>query len=173
MAYNRSADKSQFNAYKSRLGADAPKKFAEFQQIKYNDSKQYADLVGYYIYKGENPESGHNFYEANKAIQQLRSDGGIKATGTIVAPPHGNRVKTLNDHAKLRFAERDITQAWAQGIVDGADFALKQRLGTQYVYYSNGGMVVLNDIGEIGTAGTLDEQGKLLYDEVMKYVGKQ
>ncbi len=173
MAYNRSADKAQFYAYKSRLGADAPKTFAEFQQIKYNDSKRYADLVGYYIYKGENPESGHNFYEANKAIQELRSAGGIKATGTIVAPPRGNQIKTLNDHAKLRFAERGIAQAWTQGIVDGADFALKQRLGTQHVYYSNGGMVVLNDIGEVGTAGMLDEQGKLLYDEVIKYVRKQ
>ena len=59
---------------------------------------------------------------------------------------------------------------WTQNIIDNADFALKQRRGTQYAFYTSGGFAVLDNNGEIGTAGQLDERGKLLYDEVMKHV---
>lgn len=44
MGYNESADKKQFEAYKSRLGADAPKSFKAFQAVKYDDSDKYAAL---------------------------------------------------------------------------------------------------------------------------------
>ena len=35
MLYNEKADKEQFNAYKSRLGSEAPRKFSDFQNMKY------------------------------------------------------------------------------------------------------------------------------------------
>ena len=36
MVYNESADKEQFARYKERLGDDAPRKFKDFQKIKYD-----------------------------------------------------------------------------------------------------------------------------------------
>ena len=39
-----------------------------------------------------------------------------------------------------------------------------------YAFYTSEGFAVLDNNGEIGTAGQLDERGKLLYDEVMKHV---
>ena len=65
-------------------------------------------------------------------------------------------------------AERGITQEMAQQIIDNADFAIKQRRGSQYAYYTKDGFAVLDNNGVLGTTGPLDEGGKTLYDEVMK-----
>ena len=169
MWYNESADKKQYENYKARLGADAPKSFAAFQQLKYN-SENYKDLTGYYRYKGANPTSDRRFWTAHKAVKALHDEGKVRTTGTLVAPPLGRVAIKANEHAEKRFASRGITLEWTQNIVDNADFALKQRKGTQYAFYTSEGFAVLDNNGEIGTAGQLDERGKLLYDEVMKHV---
>lgn len=173
MWYNESADKKKYENYKARLGDEAPKSFKAFQQLKYDNPEQYKDLAGYYRYRGYNPSSDKRFYEAHKAVKALHDSGKIRATGTLVAPPQGRTVADINDHAKGRFAERGLTKDWAQGIIDNADFALKQRRGTQYAYYTSTGFAVLDINGEVGTAGQLDERGQLLYDEVMKHVGRK
>ena len=169
MWYNESADKKQYESYKARLGADAPKSFTAFQQLKYN-SEDYKDLTGYYRYKGANPTSDKRFWTAHKAVKSLHDEGKVRMTGTLVAPPLGRVAIKANEHAEKRFASRGITLEWTQNIIDNADFALKQRKGTQYAFYTSEGFAVLDNNGEIGTAGQLDERGKLLYDEVMKYV---
>lgn len=169
MRYNESADKKQYENYKARLGADAPKSFAAFQQLKYN-SEGYKDLTGYYRYKGANPTSDKRFWTAHKVVKALHDEGKVRTTGTLVAPPLGRVAVKANEHAEKRFASRGITLEWTQNIIDNADFALKQRKGTQYAFYTSKGFAVLDNNGEIGTAGQLDERGKLLYDEVMKHV---
>ena len=169
MWYNESADKKQYENYKARLGADAPKSFAAFQQLKYN-SENYKDLTGYYRYKGANPTSDRRFWTAHKSVKALHDEGKVRTTGTLVAPPLGRVAIKANEHAEKRFASRGITLEWTQNIIDNADFALKQRKGTQYAFYTSEGFAVLDNNGEIGTAGQLDERGKLLYDEVMKHV---
>lgn len=88
----------------------------------------------------------------------------------MVAPPQGRTVVSINDHAKARFEERGLTKEWTQEIIDNADFAIKQRKGTQYAYYTNEGFAVLDINGQVGTAGPLDARGQLLYNEVMKHV---
>ena len=169
MWYNETADKKQYENYKARLGADAPKSFAAFQQLKYN-SEDYKDLIGYYRYKGANPTSDKRFWTAHKAVKALHDEGKIRTTGTLAAPPPGRVAVKANEHAEKRFASRGITLEWTQNIIDNADFALKQRKGAQYAFYTSEGFAVLDNNGEIGTAGQLDERGKPLYDEVMKYV---
>lgn len=42
MAYNENADKEQYKRYKECLGADAPKSFKEFQNLKYSNPDGYA-----------------------------------------------------------------------------------------------------------------------------------
>ncbi len=169
MSYNEKADRVQFEKYKSRLGADAPKSFAAFQQLKYN-SEDYKDLTGYYRYKGANSTSDKRFWTAHKAVKALHDEGKVRTTGTLVAPTLGRVAIKANKHAEKRFTSRGITLEWTQNIIDNADFALKQRKGTQYAFYTSEGFAVLDNNGEIGTAGQLDERGKLLYDEVMKHV---
>lgn len=171
MAYNISSDKKQFEAYKARLGDEVPKTFEEFQSLKYDNPTAYNDLTGYYSYKGNNPDSNRGLYNANNAVKALRSTGAIRATGTVTNAPRGRSIVTINEHAQEAMQRRGITQEMAQSIIDNAQFALKQRKGTQYAFYSSDGYAVLDNDGMLTSIGQLDEGGKLLYDEVMKNAG--
>ena len=173
MRYNELKDSDQYAAYRERLGNNAPKSFVAFQKLKYSDKKGYDDLVSYYRYKGNNPTSEKSFYEADKMVKNLRELGKIRTTGVIVAPPTNRNIVKLSDHAIARLSERGITEEGVQSIIDHAHFAVKQRNGTQYAFYTSDGFAVLDDIGVIGTAGPLDERGKILYNEVIKHVAKR
>ena len=168
MGYNTSTDTKQFEAYKARLGDEAPKSFADFQKLKYDSPTAYNDLAGYYRYKGNNPDSNRGLYNANNAAKAMRAAGTLKTKGTITVAPKGRSIVDINTHAAKRMAERGITQEMAQQIIDNADFAIKQRRGSQYAYYTKDGFAVLDNNGVLGTTGPLDEGGKTLYDEVMK-----
>lgn len=171
MLYNKEADKEQYNKYKARLHGEVPRKFSDFQNMKYWDAEKYQYLSGYYRYKGNNPSSGKEFYDANLLMKSLKAEGGIKATGTLVAPTRKIVITGENDHAKKQMKGRNLTRDWCADVIKNADFAIKQRKGTQYVYYSNQGMVTIAVDGEIGTAGPLDIGGQLLHSEVIKIVG--
>lgn len=168
---NQTADKEQLKQYRSLLGNEAPRSLADFQTLKYDNPTAYDDLTGYYRYKNNNPNSNRGFYNANKAVKDLRSTGSIKATGTVTNAPKGRSIVTVNEHAAQRMAERDITLKAAQNIIKNAKFALKQRKGTQYAFYSSEGYAVLDNDGMLTSIGWLDEGGKTLYDEVMKNAG--
>ena len=170
MAYNESADKVQFGLYKERLGSDAPKSFKDFQKIKYDAPDLYDNLNGYYKYKENNPDSNINFYNADKAIKELRASGQIRAKGIVTSPPRDRVIIQPNDHALKRMQERNITIEKAQSFINDADFALKQRKGTQYAYYTSEGFAVLDNEGVLNSVGLLDDGGKKLYQEVMRYV---
>lgn len=168
---NYTADKEQLGKYRAVLGKEAPRTIADFQTLKYDNPTAYDDLTGYYRYKNNNPNSNRGFYNANKAVKDLRSTSSIKATGTVTNAPKGRSIVTVNEHAAQRMAERDITLKTAQNIIKNAKFALKQRKGTQYAFYSSEGYAVLDNDGMLTSIGWLDEGGKTLYDEVMKNAG--
>ncbi len=52
IVYNTSADTKQFKDYKARLGDKAPKSFADFQKLKYDNPDGYAALKTAYADKG-------------------------------------------------------------------------------------------------------------------------
>lgn len=170
MRYNETADKEQHRAWKSRIKSETPSKFVDFQTLKYDTPTAYEDLAGYYRYKGNNPTSNRNFYNANSAIKTLRSTNVIRATGTVTNAPKGRLIVEINQHAHEAMQRRGITQEMAQSIINNAQFALKQRKGAQYSFYSSDGYAVLDNDGMLTSIGQLDEGGKKLYDEVMKYV---
>lgn len=169
MVYNESADRKQYAEYKERLGKYAPRSFDKFRNVKYRDSEQYTDLKAYYQYKRLNTESDKRFYEANKAMQKLSKAGQIKATGTVVKR---NRIVVTGkrDHAKAQMLARNIDDKTVQQIIDKSDFALKQQNGGVYSFYSSKGFAAVNLNGELRTVGPLNEGGKILYKEIMKYV---
>ena len=171
MVYNESADKKQYQEYRSRLGRDMPNGgFSTFQKLKYTDSAAYEDLKAYFRYKGISPQSDRRFFEANKKFIQLKQEGKVRAKGTIISPPRDKKIIESNDHSILSFAERNMTQKDAQNIVDSALFALEQRKGQQHSFYSEKGYAVVNTEGLLTSVGWLDDGGKLLYKEVSKYV---
>lgn len=170
MLYNEKADKEQFADYKARLGSDAPKKFSDWQNLKYRNSAQYADMKAYYRYRGISPESDKRFYDANKAKSILNAENKIKATGMVVKQKPivmtGKR-----DHADKQMLSRNITEADVKKIIKGSSFALRQQNGNVYAFYSKDGFAAVDTNGILRTVGRLDEGGKLLFEEVMKYVG--
>lgn len=170
MLYNETADKNQHALYKKRLGSEVPGRFSDFQKLKYEEAEKYQYLVGYYRYKGYNPQSNKNFYDANLAMKRLHADRKIKTTGTLVYPAKKYKIQTFDSHAAKRADERGLTKEWAQGIVNSADFAVKQRKGTQFAYYNSEGMAVVDLEGVLHTLGTLDEGGELLYKEALEYI---
>ena len=89
MGYNESADKAQFENYKKRLGADAPRSFKDFQNLKYNNKVKYDELAGLYSYKGRVPEATKTDYANYKAV---KATGVI---GTVRVPPESIAVESL------------------------------------------------------------------------------
>ena len=89
MGYNESADKAQFENYKKRLGADAPRSFKDFQNLKYNDKVKYDELAGLYSYKGRVPGATKTDYANYKAV---KATGVI---GTVRVPPESITAESL------------------------------------------------------------------------------
>ncbi len=118
-AYNESADRKQFEAYKSRLNADAPRSFEDFQNLKYNDKDGYNDLVGLYSYKGRVPEATKADYSAYKAVKAT----GI--IGTVRVPPEiiDADILTLNDAHATRHG---CTLEDAKGFVKAAKCTVRR-----------------------------------------------
>ena len=167
---HKNADQKQFENYRSVLGKNAPKTFEDFQTLKYNDSEKWGNLKGLYRYMNENPESNKSFYEANKMLQELRESNQVRAKGIIVKPPVNIKIHTCNNHARDRLEERGLSQETAQHIVDNAIFALKQRNGEVFAFYTQDGFAAVNIAGELQSTGNLDEKGKILFKEMIEHV---
>lgn len=146
MNYNESTDQKQYDKYKKVLGKEAPKKFEDFQNIKYFEPEKYAGIKEHYSYKQRVPEATKKDFKAYKAIKST----GIK--GTIRVPAHtAQHAYILEDkaskkdpaHIMKRMKERQITDDDVQNFVDTALFSVDQFKGTRRVFYSLDGVTVL------------------------------
>lgn len=118
--YNETADKAQFEKYKERLGADAPRYFKDFQALKYDQSDEYKELAGLYSYKGRVPEASKADYNAYKAVKAT----GV--VGTVRVPPETIDVGilTFNDaHASRHGCTLDN----AKGYVKAAKCTVRRK----------------------------------------------
>lgn len=107
MDYNYRKDKKQFEAYKERLGADAPKDLEAFQVLKYYDQKAYDELCGLYSYKGRVPEATAADYKAYKAVKATGIVGSVRVPPKpidfavlVFKDAHGNHHGCTLDEAK-------------------------------------------------------------------------
>lgn len=140
MGYNESADKKQFEAYKARLGKEAPRTFEAFQKLKYDSPTAYNDLCGLYSYKGRVPEATVSDYKAYKAV---------KATGIIgsvrVPPKHINTAGLVfyDSHA----ARHGCTLEQAIDYVNKAKCSVTRKRWDGYHtgYYSKDGATYVSD----------------------------
>ena len=120
ISYNETADRAQFEKYKERLGADAPRYFKDFQALKYDRAAEYKDLAGLYSYKGRVPEASKADYKAYKAV---KATGVI---GTVRVPPVtiDADILTFNDaHA----ARHGCTLDDAKGYVRAAKCTVRRK----------------------------------------------
>lgn len=120
ISYNETTDRAQFEKYKERLGADAPRYFKDFQALKYDRAAEYKDLAGLYSYKGRVPEASKADYKAYKAV---KATGVI---GTVRVPPVtiDADILTFNDaHA----ARHGCTLDDAKGYVRAAKCTVRRK----------------------------------------------
>lgn len=89
MYQNRHADKEQYERYREVLGKEAPKSFDIFQELKYNNHKEWDMMKGYYnvVNNGEiSPLFGYNnFKKYHNSLEDkligLKTSDGIKIKG--------------------------------------------------------------------------------------------
>ena len=120
ISYNETTDRAQFEKYRERLGADAPRYFKDFQALKYDHAAEYKDLAGLYSYKGRVPEASKADYKAYKAV---KATGVI---GTVRVPPEtiDADILTFNDaHA----ARHGCTLDDAKGYVRAAKCTVRRK----------------------------------------------
>ncbi|MBP3435876.1 MAG: hypothetical protein J6K62_06085 [Clostridia bacterium] len=136
MAYNRSADKSQFNAYKSRLGADAPKNFEAFQKLKYDNpelwesyktiarSKTYLQQKLNYVWNGEKcfiPK--HTKFEKVVTIAGKGTDTAIRCVDRLVET-YGSKTDEWQERAGKVTSDKYIFDLhWYES--DGVQYEVK------------------------------------------------
>lgn len=148
ISYNETTDRAQFEKYRERLGADAPRYFKDFQALKYDHAAEYKDLAGLYSYKGRVPEASKADYKAYKAV---KATGVI---GTVRVPPVtiDADILTFNDaHA----ARHGCTLDDAKGYVRAAKCSVTRKRwdGYRTNYYSFEGAAYMDDeSGKINTA---------------------
>lgn len=154
MEYNKKADRAQFEAYKSRLGDEAPKTFEAFQSIKYGDGYnalkvQYADAriqeriktgkvntsvldgkQGKHIKGHNNFIAGRSYLNAAEDIQALVSK--YAGTGTILRDASGKWA-----HKEVVKADHPIGFAVSQ--VDGTE----TETSTFIIHYSKNGVHIV------------------------------
>lgn len=124
---------------------EAPKSFADFQKLKYDNPVAYNDLCGHYSYKGRVPEATKVDYKTYKAIKATGIRGTIRVPPLAPQPAFVLSDKSAKDpdHIFSRMAERKVTQEDIQGYIDNALFSATQFKGDRRVFYTENGAVVL------------------------------
>lgn len=145
---NHSADQKQFVEYQAVLGKSAPKSFAKFQDLKYNNPEKWDYTKRFARYKRRVPDAAEADFQK---FQQVKAAGVI---GSIRVPPE------KIDAAKLTFrdehaARHGCTEEEARRYVSTAycSIAKKRWDGISINYYSaNGAAYVDKDSMKIKTS---------------------
>ncbi|MCH3973428.1 MAG: DUF4258 domain-containing protein [Oscillospiraceae bacterium] len=106
---------------------------------------------------------------ANKELNSLREDGTIRVKGMLVKAPAVPGTLTFSGHALDRLSERGMTLQDVERIIKSPKFAIRQRNGTQHVYYSEAGFIAIKSDGTVSSIGQLDEGGKTVLEVAKKY----
>lgn len=67
--YNFNTDMRQLERYSERLGDEAPKSLTEFQTLKCERPDKWAEIKGFYTYKGHAPEATKEEYRTREAVK--------------------------------------------------------------------------------------------------------
>lgn len=111
-----------------------------------------------------------NLDSATLELKNLKESGILRAKGEFVnIPPITKKLDFSNNHLQKRMEERNLKKEDVISIAQNAKCALKQRNGTQYVYYSENGFVAIQTDGMINSAGELDDGGKALMEVAEKH----
>ncbi len=128
-AYNKIADREQYERWKPVLKEEGVGSFEAFQDKKYTAPDEYKQLVDYARYRKRVPEATKEDYQVYKAVKET----GIY--GTVRVPPEPIEVSILSldeDHIKKR--DHAVTLGEAKGFIDNALFSLKRQHQSERIY---------------------------------------
>ncbi|MBQ7885506.1 MAG: minor capsid protein [Clostridia bacterium] len=135
MARNKAKDKKQFKRYQQILGKkQLPKDLASFQQMKYTEPEEWADVKYYAANKGERPVW---CVKVDRALEKA----GINKGKCYPAKPI--EIQGWNQHAEKRLRQRNVTKERATAFQDQALGMFKRfpQPETQYNYFSEDGVI--------------------------------
>lgn len=141
---NIGQDQEQYERYKDVLGKDAPKTFADFQDMKYNNTERWNDTKGLYRYVNKHPESNRTFYEVDKYVKGLKAEGLVSVKMGAAVKPQPVQFDNIAEHAAKRLVERSITAEQARNYIANAKVAFYQAGGQKRGLLSSEGFAVVN-----------------------------
>lgn len=144
MLYNEKADKEQYNKYKSRLHGESPRKFSDFQDMKYRDAEKYTELKQYYRYKNRVPEAKKEDFEIAKRIKEKGIVGTIRVPAAKIDI---SKISAVNDHA----FRHGCTLEDAKKYIKNAKVSITRTKwdGLHTNFYSLDGATYLNASGKV------------------------
>lgn len=148
ISYNETTDRAQFEKYRERLGADAPRYFKDFQALKYDHAAEYKDLAGLYSYKGRVPEASKADYKAYEAVKATGVPGSVRVPAK---PIEVDELVFKDAHG----THHGCTLEDAKGYIQQAKCSITRKRWDGYHtnYYSFEGAAYMDDeSGKINTA---------------------
>lgn len=140
---NASSDRRQYEEYRRILGKDAPKTFAAFQEMKYNDTGKWDYTKRLASYMRKYPTSDKKYFDVQEGLKKA----GIKKG--VVLPPVQKQAFILPSgsydpsHVMKRMAERHITDDDLRGYMKNAKVMFSQWGGQRQRFVSDEGMCVI------------------------------
>lgn len=145
---NYSADKKQYREYRDILGKNIPSTFEKFQELKYNNPKEWEYTKGLAKYLRKYPDSNKKFYDASLKMK----DKGIRRG--VLLPPVREQAFILpegtNDpyHIMHRMVERNIMDDDLRGYIKDARCMFVQWGGQRQMFIGDNGTCVITKVGE-------------------------
>lgn len=151
---NRYTDKKQHDLYKEVLGGEVPRAFADFQELKYNNTDSWENLKAFYKYKLDNPKANKSHFEMKKDLEQLGIKGKIRVPAAEIDL---NNIGFDDNHIN---AERNhnITKDEAIELIRNSKLSISKWNGMYENYYGvDGAIYVKTDENIIRTCYKKDE----------------
>lgn len=142
-------DEREFVEYQDILGDDAPKSLAEFQDLKYNRSKEWDNTKRFAEYIQKYPTSDKRYFSVQ---EQLRA---VKGKDSIVLPPMQEQAFILPTgkydpyHIMDRMMERNITDDEIRSYMRDAKIMIVQWGGQRRLFIGEKGTCVVVKDGDV------------------------
>lgn len=173
---NYSSDQKQYVEYKKILGKNIPNSFAEFQNLKYNNTEQWKYTKSLKNYIAKYPTSNYHYFDA---MQELKEKG-IKKGVLLPAVPKRAYILPSGKydpyHIMHRMVERNITDDQLRGYVSNANAMFSQWRGQRQLFVSDEGMAVIEKMKDSGdwifkTAWKIQDNDED-FDEILEVLKK-
>lgn len=137
------SDRKQFEEYKAVLGKNAPKSFAKFQDLKYNNPENWEYTKRLAGYMRKYPNSSRKYFDVQETLKEQGIDKGI------ALPPQQKHAYILSSgkhdpyHIMHRMKERGITDDEVRSYVTDAKVMFVQWGGQRQMFVSEDGISVI------------------------------